>query len=113
MKVIYGISSGSNDNYRFRAVSILDTFSIDTFQIILKNAKTNKAQAIGILPPFSPNFYKALNGIDDRSYFYKYYEINVCKLLIFNVFKYYNFINILVYNRLKKFTANFIDNMPK
>lgn len=100
-----------NNKYRFAASNTIDTYSIEKLNKLLNFAQMNKIEVIGILPPFSPNFYKALIEIEDRSIFQKKYEESIIDTLEEKGFKCYNFCDIKTYRVAIKHIDNFTDEM--
>ena len=99
------------DNYRFPAASHIHKYSLEKLKSLLGYLKNNNIYVIGLLPPFSPNFYSALTSMDDRSHFYHEYEENVC--LEFNSYDYncFNFADIQKSAFLEDHHDDFIDSM--
>jgi len=100
-----------NDNYRFPAAKNIYYDSLYDLQQLLNFAKSEQINVIGLLPPFSPNFYRALTSMEDRVSFIRNFEINVSSTFVKNGFKCYNYSDISKYPELNIFRDDFFDRM--
>lgn len=103
-------NSLKNDNYRFSPAQNIYYDSLYELQQLLDFAKSEQINVIGLMPPFSPNFYSALTSMENRKSFIKDYEIKVCSTLVKNGFKCYNYSDIRKYPQLNIHSGDFYDN---
>jgi len=109
--VISYMHSLEEDNYRFPPASNIYYNSLTELKQLLDYAKSRKIKVIGFLPPFAPNFYKALTTMDNRAMFMKKYETEVCETFVSSGFKCYNYSDISKYSKLDNISNDFYDYM--
>ena len=102
------------DTYRFAASSSVDSGSIDNLNRLLDFAGQKNISVIGLLPPFSPNFDRALKTMSSRSSFYQEYQDRVGASFDERGLEFYNFTDISLYPELQGYGDRFSDYMhPK
>jgi len=108
------ISSLKTDYIWFAASSSVDSCSIDKLNVLLYFARQKGISVIGLLPPYSPNYDRALKSMPSRSAFYREYQDKVCASFLERGFKCYNFTDISQFPELRGYGDSFDDSMhPK
>ena len=97
------------NNYKFAPSTFLDENSILELNDLLDFSRRNNIYVIALLPPLSPNFYKALLANNKRSLFLAKYQTKIPLIINDYGFKCFNFTD--VNNKLKKFKSNFLDSI--